>query len=103
MINRKILAGLLLTCITVSWMWVTFADNSGTWTINNWTSSVQHTKWVSNKLTDTEKTNLKTMTAEQKKAFYANKKLEQKAVMNKKMTNKKLKSHKKVLKNKKVN
>jgi len=50
MINKKILAILLLFSFIVAWIWNTFADNSNnwktsTWFINKWFSWEKHFIW----------------------------------------------------------
>lgn len=96
MINKKILAGLLLVSIATAWIWSTFANNTNTWSTSTWNvDKCEFNKWFWfwkhfwNKfwhynLTDTEKTALKTMTNDEKKAFLDKKELENKKLMDEK-------------------
>lgn len=104
MIDKKILAVVLLVSVVIAWVWSTFAY-SGTWSTNtgstnnwyfkdfDWFGRGNHFKWgkFKDNLTDAEKTALATMTDEQKTAFYAKKKEDQKVIMEQEMAKRELK------------
>jgi len=63
MINKKILAILLLFSFIVAWIWNTFADNSNnwktsTWFINKWFSWEKHFIWEWIKINSDDRKNI---------------------------------------------
>lgn len=89
MISKKILAWALFLILVFAWIWVTFADNTNTGTISNWTTNYwffknikwsswlkYSWKWFYNRLTQDEKIKLSSMTIDEKKAFFETKKQE---------------------------
>lgn len=96
MMNKKILAVVLLFSVTSAWIWVTFADDSstwstGTWVTNNWFFKnfkdfgwFKHRKeWFKNNLIDDEKTELASISDVEKKSFFDKKREEQIVLMEK--------------------
>lgn len=94
--NKKILVWLLIATVTTAWLSYSYADSTSTWSSNTkkefrsnfWSWShrwlsfenmwfVRWFNWV--ELTDTEKTALQSMTAEQKKTFFEQKMTTEKA------------------------
>ncbi len=96
MINKKILAGLLLVSIVTAWIWSTFANDTNSWSTSTWRVNKWDFKkcfwwfgfgkhfwnrWEHYNLTDAEKTVLKSMSTDEKKAFFEKKGIENKKVM----------------------
>lgn len=82
--NKKILTGLLIATVVVSWVWASFASD----TTNSWTASINKVfnwvrawmgKFMGAELTDAEKTALESMTDTEKQTFFETKRTEQKA------------------------
>lgn len=84
--NKKILTGLLIATVVVSWVWASFAsDTTNSWTANinkvfNWVRAWMG-KFMGAWLTDAEKTALESMTDTEKQTFFETKRTEQKVKM----------------------
>jgi len=85
--NKKILTGLLLWTVLLAWVSYSFADYSSTWSLNNnywfmgwkmwglWERG-EHRWQFWNNLTDEEKTQLQSMTQEERQQFFETKRQE---------------------------
>lgn len=91
--HKKILAGLLVSCVTITWISYSFADDTNTGSAasvkefakNIWGKMFKNHfekrwgEWRWMELTDAEKTALESMTQEDKQAFFEAKRSEQEA------------------------